>query len=194
MRTTRKIAALTAAAALTGSPLLAGRHTPVSEHRVIVCAPVLPDLPFMRASSMSAEIFARIGVTLEWRALSHCPAEALRITVVQQAGPEFSSAALAYSLPREGTNIVVFMDRVQATVPGPKVPVLLAHVLAHEITHVLQGVARHSGSGLMKARWELTEYCEMEWRSLPFTPEDVELIYQGLARRESRVFVDAAVK
>ena len=30
---------------------------------------------------------------------------------------------------------------------------LLAHVLVHEITHVLEGVDRHTGQGVMKARW-----------------------------------------
>jgi hypothetical protein len=90
--------------------------------------------------------------------------------------------ALAYALPYEGSHIVVFWDRVQATT-GPRVPALLAHVLAHEITHILEGFCRHSESGLMKAHWDVSSYRMMNSETLPFAGEDVELIYAGLARR-----------
>jgi hypothetical protein len=56
---------------------------------------------------------------------------------------------------------------------------VLAHVLAHEITHVLQGAARHSESGITKARWTLDDLAEMRVLPLRFTVEDVELIHRG---------------
>ena len=59
-------------------------------------------------------------------------------------------------------------------------PIILGHVLVHEITHVLQGVDRHSEKGMMKARWTPEDYCEMEWKPLEFTPEDIILIRLGL--------------
>ena len=41
-------------------------------------------------------------------------------------------------------------------------PIVLAHVLVHELARVLQGVARHSETGVMQAHWTLRDYSEME--------------------------------
>src|SRR5689334_24555228 len=51
----------------------------------------------------------------------------------------------------EGNHIVIFYDRLQRKVKGTQISSLLAHVLAHEVTHILQGIHRHSDRGLMKA-------------------------------------------
>ena len=59
--------------------------------------------------------------------------------------------------------------------------VLLAHVLAHEITHVLQGTVRHSEEGLMKARWTAEDRMSMRVKPLPFTAYDIQLIQSGMA-------------
>ena len=60
---------------------------------------------------------------------------------------------LAYALPYEGTHIVILFDRVRKMQPN-YVPAVLAHVLVHEVTHILQGIQRHSESGVMKAHWD----------------------------------------
>jgi hypothetical protein len=63
----------------------------------------------------------------------------------------------------------------------------LGHILAHEITHVLQNEDRRSDSGLMKAHWDAPELSQMEkHRYLGFTSSDVRLIYAGLATRHAR--------
>ena len=56
----------------------------------------------------------------------------------------------------------------------------VAHVLVHEITHVIEGVTRHSASGIMKARWDTRDYFDMRRKPLSFAQEDVNLIYDGL--------------
>jgi len=95
--------------------------------------------------------------------------------------------ALAYALPYEGTHIVIFYDRVQAAVVDPNtVTVLMAHVLAHEITHVLEGVARHSAEGVLKARFIEADYSRMSFKPLKFADEDVARIHQGLEQRAAR--------
>ncbi len=94
--------------------------------------------------------------------------------------------AWAYALPYEGTHIVVFYDRIQQKVPPARVPTLLAHVMAHEITHILEGVKRHSESGVMKAQWDDVDLFEMGRKPLAFAEEDVNLIYLGLDARKSR--------
>jgi hypothetical protein len=73
----------------------------------------------------------------------------------------------------------VFYDRIkQKPAPGE----LLAHVMVHEITHILQGISRHSDSGVMKANWSGEDFQRMRYKVLPFAEEDVVLIHRGLAR------------
>jgi hypothetical protein len=81
-------------------------------------------------------------------------------------------------------HIVVFYSRVCQKMSPARVPVLLAHVLAHEIAHILQGVQRHSESGLMKPQRDDADFFEMARKPLGFTEEDVDLIYRGLDARK----------
>ena len=75
--------------------------------------------------------------------------------------------------------ITVFGDRVirllesYRTLEAGKV---LGHVLAHEICHALEGVARHSDSGLMKARWNGSDMLTMRGGGLEFARADRYLL------------------
>jgi hypothetical protein len=60
------------------------------------------------------------------------------------------------------------------------------YVLAHEVTHILEGEVRHSETGIMKAQWGAVEHFKMARGNLGFAAEDVNLIYRGLDWRESR--------
>ena len=67
----------------------------------------------------------------------------------------------------------------------PPIPLsnsLLAHVIAHEITHILQGTPRHSTEGIMKGRWVHNDLAVMKHRPLTFTEPDLQLIRKGLDR------------
>ena len=57
---------------------------------------------------------------------------------------------------------------------------LLGHVLAHEMGHVLQGVLRHSETGVLKARWSAGETRDMGKTRLHFTAYDAGLIVENL--------------
>jgi hypothetical protein len=160
---------------------------PDAPQHVTVCAPYSPGTPLLEARALTSAIFVRIGVRVEWRGRANCPAEALRVSLSTSTPEDLKFGALAYALPYEGTHIVVFLDRIRARVPERLAPRVLGHVLAHEITHILQGCAHHSGSGLMKANWDASDYREMTWGMLPFTEEDVVLIVRGMAGRESRL-------
>jgi hypothetical protein len=59
-------------------------------------------------------------------------------------------------------------------------------VLAHEISHVLQGTNQHSETGLMKARWNGQDYDAMQQKPLEFTSFDVTLIQNGLNARKAQ--------
>ena len=51
-------------------------------------------------------------------------------------------------------DVHVFYGRVSRFPDRVLMLEVLGNVLAHELTHALQGVARHSSEGLMKADWE----------------------------------------
>ena len=122
------------------------------------------------------------GVHIEWRSsVKQCENTqgSIFIDISNRTSEANHSGAFAYALPYEGTRIVLFYDRVlEITWPG-RVPGVLGHVLAHEITHVLQGVARHSGVGVMKAKWDYLDHGEMQHNYLKLTGEDICLIRTG---------------
>jgi hypothetical protein len=146
------------------------------------------------SQAQTIEIFREAGVSV--RILNGIPAvdpydscgAPIVLEIDATAARPVSSSALAYSMPykESGTCIYVFLDRIVGRNWRPSsVKVLLAHVMVHEITHVLQQVSHHSESGIMKGYWSAEDYERMEFRSLPFTPEDIDLIRTGLARRAS---------
>jgi hypothetical protein len=59
----------------------------------------------------------------------------------------------------------------------------MANVIVHEMTHILQGIDRHSASGVMKAVWTSSDYTLMKRGMLRFTAMDVEMIREGFAAR-----------
>ena len=50
----------------------------------------------------------------------------------------------------------------------------------------MEGISRHSATGIMKARWDDNDYCAMRRKPLDFAQEDVDLIYAGLKARQAR--------
>jgi hypothetical protein len=148
-----------------------------------VPAPVLS-----RAQALANEIFAGAGVKIDWRR-GQPPRSQSRsekpivVEIITDTPSELKPGALAFARPYEGVHIDVFYDRVRAATEPELTPNVLAHVLVHEITHILQGTCRHSDTGVMKARWTHTDYMEMGQKPLSFTEEDVQLITTGLAER-----------
>jgi hypothetical protein len=98
-----------------------------------------------------------------------------------------TNSALAYSTyGAKGPCVTILMNRLEGNLKASPIHggSLLGHVLAHEICHVLQGVARHSLEGIMKGHWSLQETMDMPFRRLRFTEEDRELILIGLGTPE----------
>jgi hypothetical protein len=135
---------------------------------------------------MVSDVFRKIGVLLTWRK-GDVPARrnALGIRTEEHAPASASAEALAATELRASTSpgITIYEDRLQAfwiagSLPAP---VAAGYVLAHELTHAIQGVARHSDSGIMKAHWSESDFQQMMFRKLEFAPVDVDLIHRGLA-------------
>jgi hypothetical protein len=184
-----KLTAMMAMAAVMGTAAWAGERDLANEgneRKVTVCMESGTDIfTALRAQTLASKMFAEIDVKVAWHQGNSCPADALRIRLSTNTPVDLHPGAFAYALPYEGTHIVVFYDRIRSAVEPVAVACLLAHVLAHEITHILQGVNRHSASGVMKAHWEPDDFRKMKRRLLSFTEEDVTLIHRGLDVRAS---------
>jgi hypothetical protein len=155
-----------------------------AQRTVTVCMDTTPTTEVFRAQAQASGMFAAIGVKLNWRCPKSVPQEAIVISLATT--PENRKPGeLAYALPYEGTHIVILYDRVRKMMAN-QVSAVLAHVLVHEVTHILQGFPRHSEIGLMKARWDASDFAQMTWKPLPFTNDDIDLIRRGLDAREAR--------
>lgn len=136
------------------------------------------------AEGLATKVFAKVGVKIEWRDGSSCSEirTAILVGLSDKTPDNLLPGALAYALPYQGNQIVVFYDRVRKADPALVTP-KLAYVLIHEITHILEGIVRHSEGGVMKARWGREDNFEIATGRLTFSPEDVDLIRRGLNAR-----------
>lgn len=140
------------------------------------------------ARAVASRIFLELGVRLMWRSTLRPCIEASTGIVIRlslETPKTENPGALAYALPFEGKHIVLMYDRVVASFTPSAVPRVMGYVLAHEIGHILQCTAKHSTTGILKARWDSNDYGDMQMNRLRFSEEDVELIQSGLARFDS---------
>ena len=183
MKTTRLLAMV----AMTGASLCAGQSATVQKAAVTVCIDPDPHV-LMGVRPLASAMFASIGVRIGWRDRDSCPVGVGAIQVRMSYDPPGirKLKTLAFAQPYDRNLIVVFPERVQELNRngGPSV---LAHVLVHEITHILEGIDRHSATGIMKDRWDDNDYSEMRRKPLRFAQQDVDLIYDGLKVRSRTV-------
>jgi hypothetical protein len=184
---TMRIAKLIMLGALAGRGAQAGEMEQSAKQTVTVCMQMEAEMELHLAQAIATKVFAGIGVRLDWRGdQQSCEPGAILISLAGGTRKNFHTGALAFSSPHEG-NIQVFYDRVRKGFEARRMPYVLAHVLVHEIAHILQGVSRHSDSGIMKAEWNEKDFNRMAWSQLAFTEEDERLIHLGLAARASRI-------
>jgi len=191
-----RISRLVALAMVLGMNTQAARAKRTAEQKVTVylvndanvSSPVLS-----RARTLAAEMFAGVDVRIEWRAGQREESQLLReraiaVRLTLDTPDKFRTSVGAFAMPSEGLHITVLYEHLAWSLAKPALASpLLAHVLVHEITHILEGVARHSETGIMKANWTSGDYYDMQTKTLPFASEDVELIHRGLAQRHARV-------
>ena len=158
--------------------------------RAIVEDPSAVDWPMLtNAKLVAAGILKQAGVELTWskgnRHLS-CGERLIAITFLAPTPDSLLPGAMGYALPYSNgsSRITVFLDRLQpllARSPNSRGRIL-GHVMAHELTHVLQGVARHADRGLMKQRWSENDIQQMAVKPLELTTADVLLIRTAMSR------------
>lgn len=143
------------------------------------------------ASAMSAatEIFARVGVRIDWTRGAPDEIEAhsldliachettlrqpeIRLRIIGKAPPGFQPAALGFALPcaRFGVDATIFADRVMAvsrhlTLPFPAA---LGHAMAHELGHLFLGSGEHTPAGIMRAKWDSRDWRRVATSGLTF--------------------------
>jgi len=146
-----------------------------------------------RAEAITSRMFAGAGVALEWHFVAPAVCrepEQTRTVILDFAAntpPSEHPGAMAYAQLYEGVHITLLYDRIEKNADGPnQTSTLLAHVITHEITHLLQGVSRHSQTGVMKEHWDAHDFAQMAYKPLPFTQEDQDLIQLGLRRLAAR--------
>jgi hypothetical protein len=151
----------------------------------------------VQALAVTQKMFVGIGVRMKWQLGLHaCPATAIHITLINESvDTSLPNDVLGSALLAEPPHIRLFADRIHyyTSCPpsvGPYCRIaeahVMAHVLTHEVSHVLEGANRHSDLGVMKAQWDANDFLKMKRGSLPFAPVDVQLIRAGLDRRELR--------
>lgn len=175
-------ATITMAAMLAGAAWAA---TKSDSQRLAVCIEDGNHAGVADAKASASRLLLSAGVKLDWHGeISFCTGQrdAMVVSFRAVTPKAFHPGALAYAYPYEGVHIEVFYDRIAQADPG-LLPSLMANAIVHEITHILQGVDRHSASGVMKAVWNSYDYTLMKRGQLRFTAADIEKIHDGLAAR-----------
>jgi hypothetical protein len=134
------------------------------------------------AQGLATRIFADIGIPLDWRRCGPASESSQRLIVVQLVAGKnegLTSGVLGYAVPYR-RHVIISFDRIEGMQDAWTV---LGHVMVHEITHVIQGVSRHSDTGLMKPHWSGDDLLKMRHKALSFTQEDLILLYSALAMR-----------
>jgi hypothetical protein len=161
--------------------------------KLAICLERGPDVGIEQAVGIATEMLARAGVTTKWESYHrHCRNQGdkpIMIQVISHVAENDQPGALAAARPFDGVHIRVFYERIQQAVDSKLVTRLLAHVLVHEIAHIIEGTDRHSDFGIMKEHWDAEDYHQMRRSPLAFTEEDMQYIRTGLAARSMKVGV-----
>jgi hypothetical protein len=155
--------------------------------RVSVCVQLGISLKYdvlLRAQMTASAIFDRIGVQVRWSCgasgNSPDPSTLAVLVAFRDSIPADPTRALGYALPfaREGVRATVLYDRCRPILSGEPsaTSLVLGHVLAHELGHVLLGGNWHAETGLMRAHWTAADLAAMGVSPLEFTPEDARAI------------------
>ena len=130
------------------------------------------------AETFAARILATADVSIAWHTSASSARKAPNRVIVlhfQGSAPATSTeGALGYSLLHQD-HATIFYGQIRRVASDNQQAYVLAHAMAHEIVHLLQGVPRHSTTGVMKAHWDGRDIFEMR-HLFVLTPEDIRLI------------------
>ena len=157
---------------------------------------LVPASMLLQAEAIATRMFSGIGVKVRWTtrrpADRDCDTERPTVIGVRMALKKTASAsqgafASANPYASGGVRITLFYGELHERFRDHRrlEPVVMAHVLVHEITHVVQRVVRHSEAGVMLPHWTDRDYIAMADKPLEFSADDVSLVHLGLAKPQS---------
>ena len=128
-------------------------------------------------------IFARAGIQIVWHDETSAAPPAYRFAVkivphslnYGHAKPHVMGVALRET---RGTIVYVFFGRVEGFARAHRIPngTFLAHVIAHEVGHLLLPRGWHSQRGLMRGTWDRAQVEGAVRGELTFTPDEIRTI------------------
>jgi hypothetical protein len=170
------------------------------------------DAALSRARRVSNRIFARLGIQTDWLNCPTSPEEiATNRACAAKPGPdhlilkllpkamskkyEFKRGIFGFALPTAegvpGTDISLFYQRVLdlayhggvGTGFDDAKGIILGHMIAHEVGHLLLGPDSHGSRGVMSFPWNKRTLTTMERGLLEFTAAERSSIHRELDRR-----------
>jgi len=168
----------------------------------------IPWFVVARAEGVATKAFAVAGIEVRWvkgqrlgeprkavsgetltvvfdaKAPAQANPDATATTYFGKGAAAFGEGAAAFGEGADA-NTHVFYDRVARFRDPVHMPEFLGNVLAHEMTHALEGVARHSTEGLMKPAWDVVDYGKMVGGPLPFAAVHLEMLRTHFRKQTS---------
>jgi len=149
------------------------------------------------AEGEASRIFRDAGVTIAWLncplsipgsqpapiCLEPCPEDRLAIRIIPEVPSRYSKTSVGVAFSE--VYATIFFPRVdEYAKEGPAThSQILGHAMAHEMGHLLLGLASHARFGLMRGQWTAQDLQSMAMGALLFRPEQSVLIRQELLRR-----------
>ena len=120
------------------------------------------------------------------------------LVILKQALPErrLHDETLGFAVPCPELDgpcrAFVFYPRVRLLAAESNVStnLILGHVMAHELGHLLLG-SYHAPAGIMQAKWDGRDLQRASWKILGFTPQQRELIRAKIRMREGAAQVSS---
>jgi hypothetical protein len=152
----------------------------------------VPERVLAKAQRQATRIFSQAGVKLVWIACSPSRRQGASdpACVNRMGGSHLAVRILPWSstsggavfgvafLSPEGHGAYsdVFYDSVEKLHEGWHIDIatLLAHVIAHEVGHLLLGEHAHAEFGIMRPKWQGEELRSIAMGGLLFTPSQIE--------------------
>jgi hypothetical protein len=158
----------------------------------------------LHAEEDAAALFRRAGIETEWKNCSGAE-------IVAQVGRRCSDVAYPSSLvlriekrphglnaeplgiayqseDGQGAYCDVFLEPMEEVrqLYAVSLDLLLGHVVAHEVAHLLLGLHSHSVNGVMRARWGLQAMEELKRGTLEFNPRQAAVMVERLESAQGR--------
>ena len=156
-------------------------------HVLIVDQAEVPPATRQHAQDVAARVFHLSGIVVVWVEGGTCPARCLTVRIVTEPVSAKSRdprmLGVAPSTPEaRGINLWIFYHRVRgySAELGLEASLLLGHVMAHELGHLLLPYGAHSLAGLMRPAWDRAQVRAATEGLLTFTPDQADLIRERL--------------